>query len=29
MPVTDMNDFKQFIGFAEIEELQTQFLLGQ
>lgn len=28
-PVTSMNDFKQFIGFAEVEQLQTQFLVGE
>jgi methylisocitrate lyase len=27
--VTSMNDFKQFIGFAEVEQLQTQFLVGE
>lgn len=29
LPVTAMNDFKQFIGFAEVEALQNQFLLGK
>ena len=29
LPVTDMNDFKKFIGFAEVEALQNQFLVGK
>ena len=29
LPVTAMNDFKQFIGFAEVEALQNQFLVGK
>jgi 2-methylisocitrate lyase-like PEP mutase family enzyme len=28
LPTTSMNDFKKFIGFAEVEALQTRFLLG-
>jgi len=29
LPVTSMSDFKQFIGFAEVEQLQAQFLVGE
>lgn len=29
LPVTAMNDFKQFIGFAQVESLQNQFLVGK
>jgi methylisocitrate lyase len=29
LPVTEMNDFKKFIGFAEVEALQNQFLRGK
>jgi len=29
LPVTGMDDFKKFIGFAEVEALQNQFLLGK
>jgi hypothetical protein len=29
LPVTGMDDFKKFIGFAEVEALQNQFLVGK
>jgi methylisocitrate lyase len=28
VPMTDMSNFKKFIGFAEVESLQARFLLG-